>query len=100
VVHSGTYLGTGAELLRHRAGNASPEDLKKYLAATPEVPPMPGDEIDPSRRLADEPEPIMPPRTDTQHAALSVKRERAKGADLDFRIAQGPAFTAGSSPWD
>jgi hypothetical protein len=38
---------TAAELLRRRAGNSRPEDLKQYLAAAPRVPPMPGDEIDP-----------------------------------------------------
>jgi hypothetical protein len=38
---------TAAELLRLRAGNARPEDLRRFLAAAPDVPPMPGDEIDP-----------------------------------------------------
>ena len=38
---------TAAELLGNRAGNATPEDLRKFLAAAPDVPPMPGDEIDP-----------------------------------------------------
>jgi hypothetical protein len=37
---------TAAELLKRRAGESRPEDLKQYLAAAPHVPPMPGDEID------------------------------------------------------
>jgi len=38
---------TAAELLRDRAGNSRAEDLKKFVARAPAVPPMPGDEIDP-----------------------------------------------------
>jgi hypothetical protein len=34
-----------AEFFRRRAGNARPEDLKAFLANTPDVPPEPGDEI-------------------------------------------------------
>jgi hypothetical protein len=38
---------TAAELLRDRAGNSRPEDLRKFVARAPAVSPMPGDEIDP-----------------------------------------------------
>jgi hypothetical protein len=37
---------TAAELLRVRTGTSRPQDLKRYLAAAPRVPPLPGDEID------------------------------------------------------
>ena len=33
------------EHLRKRARNAKREDFEKYLAASPDVPPMPGDEL-------------------------------------------------------
>ena len=36
---------TAADFFKRRAGNASPEDLKAFLANTPDVPPEPGDEI-------------------------------------------------------
>jgi hypothetical protein len=38
---------TAAEFLRRRAGNAKVEDLRQFLAAAPDVPPLPGDEITP-----------------------------------------------------
>jgi hypothetical protein len=37
---------TAAEILRQRVGDARPEDLKRFLAAVPDAPPVPGDEID------------------------------------------------------
>jgi hypothetical protein len=40
---------TATEFFRRRAGEASPADLKAFLANVPDVPPTPGDEI------ADEP---------------------------------------------
>ena len=36
---------TAANFFKHRAGNASPEDLKAFLANAPDVLPEPGDEI-------------------------------------------------------
>ena len=36
---------TAADFFKRRAGSASPEDLKAFLANTPDVPPQPGDEI-------------------------------------------------------
>lgn len=36
-----------ADFFRRRAGNARAEDLKAFLDRAPDVPPMPGDEIDP-----------------------------------------------------
>jgi hypothetical protein len=36
---------TAGDFLKHRAGNASPEDLKAFLANAPDVPPEHGDEI-------------------------------------------------------
>ena len=33
------------EHLRERARHAKREDMEKYLAASPDVPPMPGDEL-------------------------------------------------------
>jgi hypothetical protein len=36
-----------ADFFHQRAGTAKAEDLKAFLAAAPDVPPMPGDEIDP-----------------------------------------------------
>jgi HicB family len=38
---------TAAEFLRRRAGNARVEDLERFMAAAPDVPPLPGDEITP-----------------------------------------------------
>jgi hypothetical protein len=38
---------TAAEFLRRRAGNARVEDLEQFMAAVPDVPPLPGDEITP-----------------------------------------------------
>jgi hypothetical protein len=38
---------TAAEFLRRRAGNARVEDLEQFMAAAPDVPPLPGDEITP-----------------------------------------------------
>jgi hypothetical protein len=35
---------TAAEFFKRRAGNASPEDLKAFLANSPDVPPQHGDE--------------------------------------------------------
>jgi hypothetical protein len=34
-----------ADFFKRRAGNASPEDLRAFLADAPDVPPEPGDEI-------------------------------------------------------
>ena len=36
---------TAADFFKRRAGNASPEDLKAFLANAPDVPPEHGDEI-------------------------------------------------------
>ena len=36
---------TAADFFKRRAGNASPEDLKAFLANAPDVSPEPGDEI-------------------------------------------------------
>jgi hypothetical protein len=36
---------TAAEFFKRRAGDARPEDLKAFLAAAPDVPPEPGDEL-------------------------------------------------------
>lgn len=36
---------TAAEFLRHRAGDARPEDLTAFLASAPDAPPERGDEI-------------------------------------------------------
>jgi HicB family len=36
---------TAAEFFRRRAAGASPEDLKLFLHAAADVPPMPGDEL-------------------------------------------------------
>jgi hypothetical protein len=36
---------TAADFFKRLAGNASPEDLKAFLANSPDVPPEPGDEI-------------------------------------------------------
>jgi hypothetical protein len=36
---------TAAEFFRRRAAGASPADLKPFLHAAPDVPPMPGDEL-------------------------------------------------------
>jgi hypothetical protein len=36
---------TAADFFKRRAGDASPEDLKAFLANAPDVPPEPGDEI-------------------------------------------------------
>ena len=45
---------TAADFLKRRAGNASPEDLRAFLANAPDVPPEPGDEISlPSSRHAE-----------------------------------------------
>lgn len=41
---------TAAEFLRRRAGKARAEDLHAALAAVPDSPPMPGDELPPSYR--------------------------------------------------
>lgn len=38
-------LRTAAEFLRERAGDARPEDMLRYIRATPKVPPVPGDEL-------------------------------------------------------
>jgi hypothetical protein len=38
---------TAAEFLRRRAGNARVEDIKRFMAEIPDVPPVPGDEIMP-----------------------------------------------------
>jgi hypothetical protein len=38
---------TAAEFLRRRVGNARVEDLEQFIAAAPDVPPLPGDEITP-----------------------------------------------------
>jgi hypothetical protein len=38
---------TAAEFLRRRAGNARVEDLERFMATVPDVPPLPGDEIIP-----------------------------------------------------
>ena len=38
---------TAADFFRRRAGNARAEDLKAILDRAPDVPAMPGDEIDP-----------------------------------------------------
>jgi hypothetical protein len=37
---------TASAFLRHRAGEAKPEDLAAFLAVAPDMPPMPGDERD------------------------------------------------------
>jgi hypothetical protein len=37
---------TASVFLRRRSGDATPEDLKAFLAAAPDVPPLPGDERD------------------------------------------------------
>jgi hypothetical protein len=36
---------TAADFFKRRAGNASPEDLKAFLANAPDVPPQPGDDL-------------------------------------------------------
>ena len=36
---------TAAEFFRRRAAGAGPADLKPFLHAAPDVPPMPGDEL-------------------------------------------------------
>jgi hypothetical protein len=36
---------TAADFFKRRSGNASPEDLRAFLADAPDVPPEPGDEI-------------------------------------------------------
>ena len=36
---------SAADFFKRRAGNASPEDLKPFLANAPDLPPDPGDEI-------------------------------------------------------
>ncbi len=36
---------TAADFFKRRAGDALPKDLKAFLAAAPDVPPEPGDEI-------------------------------------------------------
>ena len=36
---------TAADFIKRRAGDARPEDLKKFLASAPDIPPEPGDEI-------------------------------------------------------
>jgi hypothetical protein len=38
---------TAADFFRRRAGTAKAEDLQAILDRAPDVPPMPGDEIDP-----------------------------------------------------
>jgi hypothetical protein len=38
---------TAADFFRRRAGTAKVEDLKAFLDQAPDVPPIPGDEIDP-----------------------------------------------------
>jgi hypothetical protein len=38
---------TAAEILKQRAADARPEDLKRFLAALPDAEPIPGDEIEP-----------------------------------------------------
>ena len=38
---------TAADFFRRRAGTAKAEDLQAILDRGPDVPPMPGDEIDP-----------------------------------------------------
>jgi len=38
---------TAAEFVRRRAGNAKVEDLEGFMAAVPDVPPLPRDEIVP-----------------------------------------------------
>jgi hypothetical protein len=36
---------TAAEFFKHRAGDATPADLKLFLRGAPDVPPLAGDEI-------------------------------------------------------
>lgn len=38
---------TAADFFRRRAGTAKAEDLNAFLDRAPDVPPIPGDEIDP-----------------------------------------------------
>ncbi len=42
-----SVVETAADFFRQRAGTAKAEDLKAFLDRAPDVPPMPGDEIDP-----------------------------------------------------
>jgi len=42
-----TAVESAAAFFRRRAGDATPEDMKKILAMVPDVPPLPGDEIMP-----------------------------------------------------
>jgi len=42
-----SVVETAADFFRRRAGTAKAEDLKAFLDRAPDVPPMPGDEIDP-----------------------------------------------------
>ena len=40
-------METAADLFRRRVGTPRAEDLKAFLDRAPDVPPMPGDEVDP-----------------------------------------------------
>ncbi|HET6234104.1 MAG TPA: toxin-antitoxin system HicB family antitoxin [Acetobacteraceae bacterium] len=42
-----SVVESAADFFRQRAGTAKAEDLKAFLDRAPDVPPMPGDEIDP-----------------------------------------------------
>ncbi len=42
-----SVVETSAGFFRRRAGTAKAEDLKAFLDRAPDVPPMPGDEVDP-----------------------------------------------------
>jgi hypothetical protein len=42
-----SVVETAADFFRRRAGTTKAEDLKAFLDRAPDVPPMPGDEIDP-----------------------------------------------------
>jgi hypothetical protein len=40
-------METAADFFRRRVGTTRAEDLKAFLDRAPDVPPMPGDEVDP-----------------------------------------------------
>jgi hypothetical protein len=46
---------TAADFFKRRAGNASPEDLRAFLADAPHVPPEPDDEIPDHLRVSRKP---------------------------------------------